>query len=322
MKSRALLTILICIMCCAAVSGCGNSTENNDLAEKLNDVKEASQENDEPGSEKKDSEKKQEDKENIDLGTQRSIRSYLAGDWSLLDRKTGENYGALSIAKDGSFEYTRLSDNAKGRGSLYFENTMSEAGEAPDGFRLEFRDCKDLVPDGMELYDDEGTSEIFHIGIIGDEDYLYLKEIGNGDTVVSMYVFNVDEAPDGFTQWGNNWLFYRQNNKEYNAKVIKDDTFYAWAWEIDDESDGVWLQPMTKHEYETFDDYSNRKFTGAYFSETEDIDAAYYELTGRTDLDGIVNRADWDSGYPLMMCEVTTDSKGIIKTFSTISITV
>ena len=68
MKSRALLTILICIMCCAAVSGCGNSTENNDLAEKLNDVKEASQENDEPGSEKKDSEKKQEDKEKIYKG--------------------------------------------------------------------------------------------------------------------------------------------------------------------------------------------------------------------------------------------------------------
>ena len=300
-------------MSCMLIAGCGKAADTGS-ADKLQVAKGFGENKEKSESEKKDAGKKSEDdKADIDLTTQQSIRSYLAGDWSLLDRETGEVYGDLSIEKDGSFAYTRLSDNAQGSGKLCFENTMTKEGEAPDGFRLEFDDCKALVPDNMELYGDEGTGGIFHIGILGDEDYLYLKEIGNGDTVVSMYAFNVDEAPDGFTQWGNNWLFYRGNDKEYNAKIIKDDTFYAWAWEIDDDSDGVWLQPMTEHEYETFDDYSNRKFTGAYFSETEDIGAAYYELTGQTDLDGIVNRSEWDSGYPLMMCEVTTDSKGKIK---------
>lgn len=312
MKKTTFGFVAFCLLICILPAGCGK-TADTDLSDKLQNAVKSEEGKDQTKTEKEDSDRKQEKNKKIDLKTEKGIRSYLEGDWYLLDRDTGEDYGTLSLKKDGSFEYTRLSDNAKGSGCMYFENTVSEEGEAPDSFRLEFAHCRDLVPAGMELYGDEGTSGIFHIGTLNDEDYLYLKEIGNGDTVVSMYVFNVDEAPDGYTQWGNNWLFYRENDSEHSAKITEDETFYAWAWEIDDDGDGVWLQHMTEHEYETFDDYSNRKFTGAYFSETEDTGAAYYELTRKSDIDGIVNTADWDSGYPLMMCEVTTDSKGRIK---------
>lgn len=306
---KAFVGIIAGIICCLILPGCAQKAKDADTAENVADVQVSSDGNGEKENEENDSVSIPAKKP--DLGSQKGIRAYLAGDWALYDRKKDDDFGTLSIQSDGRFEFTRLSDGAKGNGKLIFENSLSKEGEAPDGFRMEFDDCRKLVPEGVDLYGDEGTSGIFHIGTFGNEDDLYLKEIGNGDSVVSMYIFNTDGKTDG--NWSYDWLFYRENNEKSTATPVKNDTFYAWAWEVDDNGDGVWLQQMTEHEYETYEDYSNRKFLGGYFTEKEDIGIAYYSLKDDPDLSGLVNTAAWNSGYPLMMCEVTTDDNGNIK---------
>ena len=320
MRRKSQVILLIVTVCSLLLAGCAQSTQSAEHESTTSDTKGSVQvEGSEP--EDQDSPKKSDNKTDVDLTSKRGIRSYLAGDWTLFDRKTGESFGTLSIGSKGTFEFTRLSDGAKGSGTISFNNMMSKEGEAPDGFEIKFDDCTNLIPAGTQLYGDEGTGGIFHIGTVGDEDYLYLKEIGNGDSVVSMYIFNTNRKSDGIGDWASDWLFYRKRDTENTAETVKADTFYAWAWEIDDDGDGVWLQPMTEHDYETSDEYSARRFTGAYFSETSDINAAYYGLTGRSDRSGIMNTTVWDSGYPLMMCEVSTDDKGNIRTITDVDTT-
>ncbi len=283
-------------------AGCGSTA-----SETAEQMKQEDQQKPEAKSEAK-SEEEPEQKQSADS----NIRSFAAGDWTLFDRTSGEDFGTLSIGRDGSFEFVRIADGAKGSGKITFDRRWAKEDEKPDGFEMTFDDCKDLVPEGLELYGDDGTSGIFHFGTFGNEDYLYLKEIGNGDSIVSVYIFNTNPESEEIGDWSYDWLLYRDGNGADTSDAVRDDTFYAWAWEIDDDGEGVWLQPMNEHEFETFEDYSNRKFTGGYFTETDDISVAYYGMTDNTDLSGLVNTADWDSGYPLMMCELTTDAKGNI----------
>ena len=283
-------------------AGCGSTA-----SETAEQMKQEDQQKPEVKSEAK-SEEEPEQKQSADS----NIRSFAAGDWTLFDRTSGEDFGTLSIGRDGSFEFVRIADGAKGSGKITFDRRWAKEDEKPDGFEMTFDDCKDLVPEGLELYGDDGTSGIFHFGTFGNEDYLYLKEIGNGDSIVSVYIFNTNPESEEIGDWSYDWLLYRDGNGADTSDAVRDDTFYAWAWEIDDDGEGVWLQPMNEHEFETFEDYSNRKFTGGYFTETDDISVAYYGMTDNTDLSGLVNTADWDSGYPLMMCELTTDAKGNI----------
>ena len=107
-------TFIICAL--AMLCACKNKTEPAELNNG------ATANNIEP----KETTEKPEISEKIDLGTKHGIRSYLEGDWSLLDRDTGEDYGTLSLRKDGSFEFTRLSDKAEGSGKISFEYNHSE----------------------------------------------------------------------------------------------------------------------------------------------------------------------------------------------------
>ena len=303
--NKTVIMIAVCFASCAMITGCGTA---GDTADKLQAAKSSGETEKKPESEDKDAKKKSGNEERIDLKTEQGIRSYLEGDWSLIDRDTGRDYGTLSLQKDGSFEFTRSSDKAVGTGTLSFGYTRSEKGEEPDTFSLAFDDCKKLLPAGAEIYGDEGTGGVFHVGTFGNEDYLYMKEIGNGDSVVSMYFFNTRENYDSYGDWSYDWLFYRDNDTENPADVMEDDTFYAWAWETDE--DGVWLQPMKEHLYETQEDYSNWKYMGGFFNETDNIGIAHYGITDSTDLGDLINTGDWNSGYPLMMCEVTVDNDG------------
>ncbi len=297
---KSFLTIIICLVSASLLAGCGASADSKPI-DRPEEVKEDNKEDDAAKDEKKES-------LTVDLTSEKGIISYLAGEWMLLDRKTDEDYGVLAIKDDGSFEFTRLSDKAKGSGTLSFEYSRSKKGEEPDGFHMSFDDCRDLIPEGTELYGDEGTGGVFHVGTFGNEDYLYLKEIGNGDSIVSMYVFNTKKDSDGIGDWSYDWLFHRGNDIENPAETKENDTFYAWAWETDE--DGVWLQPMADHEFETTEEYTDWKYLGGYFNETDNIGVAHYGITKDTDLGELVNTRDWDSGYPLMMCEVTVDGDG------------
>lgn len=304
---RAFKTGLIYIAVAVLLAGCDGGNIQSDPSDTPQNVKETTESAKIDGKDKSESGKKKKpgkkkDK-TVDLTSQEGITSYLAGEWTLFDRDTGKDYGTLLLQKNGSFEFTRLSDEAKGTGTLSFEHNLSKNGEEPDFFKLDFDECSKLLPAGHEPYGNEGTSGTFHVGTFGNEDYLYLREIGNGDSVISMNVFNTKDNPISMGDWSRDWLFYRDNDTENPAEMIEDDTFYAWAWETDE--DGVWLQPMTDHEYETEEDYTGWRYMGGYFTETDNIGVAHYGITKDTDFKELVNTRDWNSGYPLMMCEVT-----------------
>ncbi len=254
----------------------------------------------------------------VDLGTGEATLSFLTGKWTLFDRETGMDYGTLTVGNDGVFEYERLSDGAKGKGTLSFELPEASKTDDPGMFELKFDDIGEFVPKDMELYNafgpGEATSGMYHIGCFEDEDYLYLKEIGNGESAVSMYVLNVDEDEYEPGDFSNDWLFYRSSEGR-NAGVQKqNETFYAWAWETynEDGRNGVWLQHMKVRDFETHEDYTNRKFRGGYFAETEDIAITFYDFAKDADLSELIATGEWDSGYPLMMCEVTVDENEMI----------
>ena len=315
MKRKSFATFIIALMGAAVLAGCAKDP-GVEAADKPEDVSEVTAGEDGNGGDQTGSKPEKEPEVSADLTSGEGILAYLGGDWTLFDRETGDDLGVLSIGEDGTFTYKRLSDKAEGSGTLSFEYNLAAEGEEPDGFRLNFDECRQLIPEQYELYGDEGTSGIFHIGTFGNEDYLYLKEIGNGDSAVSVYIFNTDEDSRGIGRWKYDWLLYRDDDTENPADTITDDTFYAWAWETDD--DGVWLQPMTEHTYESEEEYSEWKYLGGYFNETDNIGVAHYKITDDTDFSGLINTHDWDTGYPLMMCEVTVDKDGNVDTLSDI----
>lgn len=327
---RSLAIRMLSIMCCFTITGCGNilsSAKEKDDTQKEDNTedtkKNASNEESSADKNKSDDNEKDKDKDkdekkdgdasltsDLGLGSEQDILSYLEGDWTLLDRASGEDFGLLSIKDDGSFDFTRLSDSASGYGTISFEYRHADESEAPDGFRIDFGYVDELVPEGMKLYGDEYVDGIYHIGSMGTEDYLYLKEIGNGDTIASMYVFNTDEdSLEDFT-WLKDFLFYREKDEEVSASVIENDTFYAWLWKKD--GDGVYLQSMNAHEYDAVDEYTDSMFTGGYFNETDDIGILKYECGYDVDLSDMEDVSEWDTDYPLMICEVTTDEDGNI----------
>ena len=299
--------------------GCNAKQRDVDFADKLGKMTEKDKASDKDAKKetgKKSGKSKEKNPQTeADLTSEDGIRKYLAGDWTLYDRKNREDFAVLSLKADGSFEFVRNKDKAKASGTLSFKNQLSKPGEEPDMYSMQFDGLEEFVPAEDDFYVASGSNEasggIFHFGAVGDEDYLYLKEIGNGESAVTMYVFNPGDPHE--PDWPNNWLFYRANEGDGEIAPSENDTFTAWAWEIDEDQAGVWLQKMDAHEYEAYDDYSNRKFTGGYFSEESDPGAAYYEYADDVDFSGILHYDEYNIGYPLMMCEVTTDQNGAVK---------
>ena len=81
----------------------------------------------------------------VDLGTGEATLSFLTGKWTLFDRETGMDYGTLTVGNDGVFEYERLSDGAKGKGTLSFELPEASKTDDPGMFELKFDDIGEFV---------------------------------------------------------------------------------------------------------------------------------------------------------------------------------
>jgi hypothetical protein len=70
---------------------------------------------------------------------------------------------------------------------------------------------------------------------------------------------------------------------------------------------------MTEHLDETVEDYSDFRYMGGFFNETDNIGIGAYGVTDKTDFSDLVNTLDYKSGFPLMMCEVTVDGDGNVE---------
>ncbi len=311
-KSYAAIMIFTVLLAASAVCGCsGKDTALKDKLEEGIENGSGAGKTDEQNDVAADDGAADEEKgTTADLYTEESIRSYLAGEWMLLDQNTGDDFASLSLKEDGSFEFTRLKDNTSGSGKMFFEHMYSKEDEAPDAYRMEFDDFKDLFPEGAEIYSEtDGISGgLFLAGSGEDEDLLYLHETGNGESAVAAYILNTNDNVNDFENIRLEWLFCRKAPGKTVPAPKEDESFYAWLWERD--GNKVFLQPMTEHEFDTFDEYSVRAFTGGYFSEKTDIGITGYELDDLADVSGIMQTKAYDRRNPLIMVSVEVGADG------------
>ena len=244
------------------------------------------------------------------LSTNEEILSFIAGDWTLVNSSTGEDFGTMTFREDGTCTFTRLEDKVSCDGEIEFQKGEGE-GENPEAYSLQIDELGQFLPDSGEGYltNEIPTSGIFHIGIGEGKDYLYLSEEGNGDTWISYAVFNKYQ-PDAYSSFFQDWKFYRKNDISASSDSASGEEFYAFAWGREDGK--LLLQKMIPHEFETYDEYTDRAFTAAYFIEDSDIAVRCYELSDSANTDKLFREDIFDRSCPLYVYSVKTDSEGKI----------
>ena len=321
---KILMGCLLLLLLMPTVSGCAKDSK---------EVSKSSSDKDEDDSKDRDTEKKKKKKKDkdkdkekkqvdtkVDLGSDEVIRAYLEGEWTLIDQTTGKDAATLTVKKDGSFTFERLRDGSKGSGTLSFDHFTANEDKAPDMYSIEFDGIEGLLPDDYELgeYEAINSSGIYHIGSGADRDYFYMKEIGNGDTLVSDYAFNVNEDIKDYELWTNNWLFVRDNAGREENDPRTDESFYAWIWQKD--GSVAYLQEMDPNEYKAYGEYNDRAYIAGYFSEQDDIAVDSYELADNLDLSDLSYTAMFEDGHPLGMYYVTVDGSGTVTALDDVSI--
>ncbi|WP_026668988.1 hypothetical protein [Butyrivibrio sp. AE3006] len=248
--------------------------------------------------------------ETVSLKTSNDINAFVAGEWTMLNNDTGEDFATLTFKENGDLSFTRLSDGVSCDGHIAFEKSDAE-GENPDKYTIHLDKIGDFLPESDQGIDDSAdTSGLFHIGIAEGKDYLYLTELGNGDTWISISVFNTSDYSD-FDNWSSDWLFYRENDKAGDFEPEKGEDFYAFAWGRGQDGEKVELQRMEPYEFDTFEEYTDRAFRGAYFGEVDDLSVRSYEIDGDAGTEYFFNEKRFEN-RPLYVYHVTTDSQGKI----------
>ena len=315
MRKVKITAFILCMALC--LSACGAKEEKNageDLKQKIANQKKADMRKPGTKADNATAEDVQPSHADADLSSEDAIRAFLAGEWGFTDLETGEDYATVTFAEDGSLTFMRLSDQASCTGTIGFERNYSGEAESLDYFNLELNGIADLVSDDLSTEPDEScdTSGKFYIGCGETEDYLFLNEIGNGDTWISLEVFNIHKDDPG-GKWAQ-WMFHRRHDAGQKAAASASDDFYAWVWQKDGNS--VFLQKMIPHTYDTFGEYSDTAFTAAYFTEEEDPAVIEYQLDAGVDTSGFYDEKTWNSMFPLDMYKIKTDGNGTIKQVS------
>ncbi|MCR5402557.1 MAG: DUF3298 domain-containing protein [Butyrivibrio sp.] len=241
---------------------------------------------------------------------EKEILRYLAGDWSYIYPKSDSVYASLSISEDGTVTLVRDYDNASCSGKLSFKKNNSDA-QGPDGFSLKLNNIEKFIPGNENV--PNGLSAIssgdFYIGTGKGSDCLYLEEVGNGDTWISMHVLNPYYNENDMNPQIK-WLFTRKNDRADELQPAKNRKFYGFAWRS--EGDGLYFQDMTPLESEEYEDYSDRHFLGARFRMSNDVGVRFYSYDSSLDLSRLVHEQTIYDEYPFEMYSVETDENGRI----------
>lgn len=323
MKNRLLALLLIGCMT-FSLTACGGEEKSSSKKKKAEVTEEEDEE--ETGDEESADDAPQETEESeapagdggiveVSLSSDKEILSWIAGEWKMVDPWSGDDYVKVEIGQDGSCKWTRLYDQAVCSGDISFDKVYP-VGETPDECVLNFKDFKDWMPqaDADGYYMDFSTSGIFHLGSGADRDYMYLSEIGNGDTWASIYLLNPNASGNYEMEemtWNPQWLFYRENEGHGERQPETDATFYAWVWEKDP-AGSLLLQKMQLYTWDDMEEYTDRAYEAGCFGELEDIGITHYEVQTGVDLSRIEDRFREDSGYPLEIYEFKTDAEGKI----------
>lgn len=194
---------------------------------------------------------------------------------------SNEDYASISFDRDGSLSYTRLSNNSSCSGEIYFDRQFAGTDEEQDRFSIRLNGVTSELAGGEQYYPADGvdqTEGLFYISHAGGEDYLFLQEVGNGDTAISATIFqNIGEDGEIINNGECSWLLHRKGSTGTDTAVRETDSgFYAFAWTNSD--DGLLLQKMKPYTWDDSNEYTLRRFTGAYFEE-EDFCSVSYRLS-------------------------------------------
>ena len=248
------------------------------------------------------------------LSNEEEILSFIQGDWRFYDVDKNEEFASISFGADGSFSFEREFDKTTCEGNISFKKTYAGESDAPDDYLVSVTDVKvgESTDTGYSNIDDRSTSGgIFYICSAGDTDYLKLEEVGNGDSYVMMELFRngPNQAPP-YERYNRGCMLVRQREKDVKAEGKKNESFTAYAWKRDDEKT-LWLQPMISHQRQDYNEFTERRFIGAYFS-PETTEAARYELADDLDTSLLLMDKRFESGNPLMMYNFLADESGKI----------
>jgi len=241
----------------------------------------------------------------IDYHSDKSVMSFLKGDWDLVDVNSGTVYGELKITKKGECSYTYLPTRATCQGTIEVYEEYDAALSGIHSYKISF----DGLQDSFGCYlDSDSSSGRFRITQAEGRDYLYLEEIGNGGSFISYDVFSSPEVSE--FDLDMKWVFVRDNDVTKVGENVYNSHFYAALVEIGD--DGLLLQQQDLVTREAYNEYTSFKFLSAVFDESSHPDAVWYEVSADADMSGILHEQNLSKAFPSLVYEVTTDSKGRI----------
>ncbi|MCR5799936.1 MAG: hypothetical protein K6G69_07665 [Lachnospiraceae bacterium] len=247
----------------------------------------------------------------VALGNDEEIMAFLEGKWELVDTDTDKSFASLSFDENGNCTFEKDGVDATCEGNISFGYLYAHKGERPDYFELSIED----IPDGFSgsgnyiAPESDTLGGSFYIGRGATEDYLYLFYTGNGDSYIGSIMFNSADDPD-YMNSKTTWVLRREHEEFEIDDSDMGGAFFGFIWQSDDDGT-LYVQKMMPHNFDTYDEYTLRKFVGCYFDEFDDICIRKYTVAAGTDL-SLVREDDLKKDYPLVMYGFAADENGVI----------
>lgn len=281
----------------------------------------------------------------LDVTDPDAVMGFAAGRWIMTDILSGKDIGELTVGDGGSLSFKRNGTEAGLEGSVAFEHnthfdvTSGNTVEDPEvtSFTMKFP----LIPKEFTAPDrylnpgSETVSGLFQVGRGRDEDALYLTWLGNGDSFVFDRIFqDAERLEAGYRENGecepqSLWFLHRPSEDlgssqtaatEAPAAGVKNAAgvsgtktpdssgFYAFCWK-DLTGKTLLLERMEPHDFESLDEYSNRRYSAGYFAPDGDVGINEYSITDATDTSLVLNMTRLKGDHPLMMLYVKADGE-------------
>ena len=334
---KKLLRLLILFMIIFAVTGCAKSKEPEDEET----IEEQTDKDSKKKKDKKNKEKSNKEQEEavtmVDITSEKSVMSFISGEWKLVDTLNDKEYAILKIDEDGKCTFTREFDGVELKGNFKvkkhetYDIQKDELVEEKEytGFELSFSGMDPVtkidIPE-LDLYtcDEETTSGLILVSSNHLFDYMSLVWIGNGDSYIFENVFQDVERlyeeydKNNMVRVQSDWVFRRLSSGSKDSEPLKNEEFYGLIWNRErtkDEERNVyyqyWIQPMEEHAKEAVEDYSARRFMEGYFSQRY-INISPYRLDDDLNTYTLLHEKKLEDTYPLLMCKFKTDPEGNI----------
>ena len=163
------------------------------------------------------------------------IIEWLNGDWHIVTADPETN-GSVSLSFDAATKTVKISriDNEYIVAELEAFDSFDDPQISNDALRFKFKEASAFYIDTFGTAEYVYQSDMQYVtGYFEDRDFLFLRELGNGFSVID------SEAMGDFDKMAGDygWVFVRENTgntfptmSENEDLKIKDETFFAYCW--------------------------------------------------------------------------------------------